>query len=101
MPVRPATPDDLEDIGALITELAQYEGLQRVVSFDLAELSRWLFGPDPAARVAAMLEDAQTVAVLAQERLADRLPAGGDAAWSHAAAAAFTRANMTSGTIDA
>jgi amino acid adenylation domain-containing protein len=33
--------------------------------------------PDyPAQRVAAMLEDAQVVAVLAQQRLADRLPAG-------------------------
>src|SRR5262249_29897801 len=33
--------------------------------------------PDyPAERLAIMLEDAQAVAVLAQERLADRLPAG-------------------------
>jgi len=36
--------------------------------------------PDyPAARVAAMLEDTQAVAVLAQQRLADRLPAGAPA----------------------
>ena len=50
--MRPATPDDLQEIGDLITELAEYEGLRDAVSFQPSELSRWLFGPDPAARVA-------------------------------------------------
>jgi GNAT superfamily N-acetyltransferase len=52
MPVRPATPADLEEIAALITELAEYEDLRDHVTFEPAALSRWLFGPDPAARVA-------------------------------------------------
>jgi GNAT superfamily N-acetyltransferase len=52
MTVRQATPDDLEDIALLITELADFERLSDAVSFERTELSRWLFGPDPAARVA-------------------------------------------------
>jgi GNAT superfamily N-acetyltransferase len=52
MTVRHATPDDLEDIALLIIELADFERLQGHVSFQRGELSRWLFGPDPAARVA-------------------------------------------------
>ena len=51
MPLRPATPDDLGQIGALITELAAYEHMADEVRFDLDELGKWLFGPDPAAYV--------------------------------------------------
>jgi GNAT superfamily N-acetyltransferase len=51
MPLRPATPDDLHQIGALITELAEYEELQDQVRFDLDDLNTWLFGTDPVAMV--------------------------------------------------
>src|ERR1035437_8745929 len=51
MPLRPATPDDLDQIGALITELADYEDLRDQVGFNLEELSTWLFGADPVAMV--------------------------------------------------
>jgi len=51
MPLRPATPDDLDQIGALITELAEYEELTDQVGFNLEDLSTWLFGADPVATV--------------------------------------------------
>jgi GNAT superfamily N-acetyltransferase len=51
MPLRPATPEDLHEIGALITELAEYEDLRDQVRFDLEDLSTWLFGADPVATV--------------------------------------------------
>src|ERR1700730_14820527 len=51
MPLRPAGPDDIGQIGALITELAEYEKLHDQVGFDIDELATWLFGPDPVAQV--------------------------------------------------
>jgi GNAT superfamily N-acetyltransferase len=51
MPLRPATPEDLDEIGALITELADYEKLRDQVRFDLEDLSTWLFGSDAVATV--------------------------------------------------
>jgi GNAT superfamily N-acetyltransferase len=52
MPVRPATPADLDEICALITELAAYERLHDEVRFDKREMGEALFGPHPAAHVA-------------------------------------------------
>lgn len=49
--IRPATPEDLPLICALIRELADYERLAHEVRFDPAELGRQLFGPRPMAEV--------------------------------------------------
>lgn len=49
--IRPATPDDLALIGALITELAIYEKLAHEVRFDPAVLRDHLFGVRPMAEV--------------------------------------------------
>lgn len=51
MPIRTATPDDLDEICALIRELAEYEQAPDEVAFDRDELGRHLFGPSPAASV--------------------------------------------------
>jgi GNAT superfamily N-acetyltransferase len=63
--VRPAHPDDLPTIGALIHALAAYERLADEVVFDEAELGRWLFGDDPAAHVLLATEEDGTVAGMA------------------------------------
>jgi GNAT superfamily N-acetyltransferase len=49
MPVRDATASDLEEICALIGELAQYERLTGEVVFDPAAIGRHLFGSDRVA----------------------------------------------------
>ena len=51
MTIREAGPDDLDAIASLIRALADYERLADEVVFDRADLDRWLFGEDPAARV--------------------------------------------------
>jgi GNAT superfamily N-acetyltransferase len=51
MAVRDAVPSDLPTIAALVRELADYEQLAHEAVFDEAEMERWLFGNDPAARV--------------------------------------------------
>ncbi|HEX9968772.1 MAG TPA: GNAT family N-acetyltransferase [Acidimicrobiales bacterium] len=51
MPVRPAVESDLNDICALVRELADYERLAHEVAFDVEDVRRHLFGPDPAASV--------------------------------------------------
>ena len=51
MPVRDAVQGDLATIASLIRELASYERLEHEVVFDDAEMGRWLFGENPAARV--------------------------------------------------
>jgi GNAT superfamily N-acetyltransferase len=51
MPVRPATPEDLDEICRLITELADYERLQDEVRFSKESMAEELFGPHPAAHV--------------------------------------------------
>lgn len=62
MPVRPATDADLDEICALIRELAVYERLEHEVVFDREEMGRHLFGPDPAAWVlVAEREDGEVV----------------------------------------
>jgi GNAT superfamily N-acetyltransferase len=49
--VRDATIDDLDDICALITELAAYERLADEVTFEREVVASHLFGPLPVARV--------------------------------------------------
>ena len=51
MPLRPATIDDLDEIIALIHELAEYERAPDEVQLDRDELARHLFGDAPAAFV--------------------------------------------------
>ena len=51
--IRPATPDDLDDIVALIRELAEYEDLVHEVELDPAEVGSHLFPSDPATTPAA------------------------------------------------
>jgi GNAT superfamily N-acetyltransferase len=57
MPVRPATPADLDEICRLITELAVYERLEHQVRFDREKMSEALFGPVPAAHVTMAYAD--------------------------------------------
>ena len=57
MPIRSATVDDARQIAALIKELAEYERLSHEVEFDDDELTRWLFGPHPAASVVLATDD--------------------------------------------
>ena len=49
--IRPATPDDLPLIAALIRELAEYERLAHEVRFDEDVLGTMLFGPRSFAEV--------------------------------------------------
>jgi len=64
--VRDAGPDDLDEICALIVELARYEELAHEVAFDRDELAGHLFGPSPAARVLiAEVTDAEDRPVVA------------------------------------
>lgn len=51
MAVREATVGDLDEIAALIRELARYERLEHEVAFDEDALRRHLFGTDPVAHV--------------------------------------------------
>lgn len=51
MSVRPATPADLPEIGALIRELAEFEQLSHEVVWEPDELEGHLFGAEPAAHV--------------------------------------------------
>ena len=58
--IRPATPDDLPAVVALIRDLAEYEKLAHAVVLSPDELRAHLFGPRPFAEV-LMAEDAGTV----------------------------------------
>ncbi len=51
MAIRDARPDDLDEIAALIRELADYERLTHEAVFNTDELRGHLFGDRPAARV--------------------------------------------------
>ena len=51
MPVRDATPDDLDEICTLIAELADFEEMADEALADREALGRHLFGPSPVARV--------------------------------------------------
>ena len=65
MPVRPATPDDLPEIAALIRELAEYEALGHEVAWTEAQLADALFGEDPSAHVVLAESDDGAVVGLA------------------------------------
>jgi GNAT superfamily N-acetyltransferase len=60
--VRDAAPDDLDEICALVDELAEYERLTHEVTYDRADVARHLFGEDPAARVLIAETDTGEVA---------------------------------------
>ncbi|MCU4183950.1 GNAT family N-acetyltransferase [Acidiferrimicrobium sp. IK] len=51
MPVRNATEDDLDEICAMVKELADFEESGDEVDLDPEDLRRHVFGPDPAAHV--------------------------------------------------
>jgi GNAT superfamily N-acetyltransferase len=65
VPIRDAIPDDLDEICALIDELAAYERLEHEVVYDRQVLAAHLFGPQPAARVALSVTDDGDVAGMA------------------------------------
>jgi GNAT superfamily N-acetyltransferase len=65
VPVRPAEPADLDAIAALIRELAAYEHMSDDVVWELDDLRRELFGPDPAAQVLLAESDDGSVAGMA------------------------------------
>ncbi len=65
MPIRPAEPSDLPEIAALIRELAEYEEMTDEVVWELPQLERELFGPDPAAHVLLAVADDDAVAGMA------------------------------------
>ena len=56
MPLRPATIDDLDEVIALIRDLAEYEQAADEVELDRDELAGHLFGPSPAASVVLAVE---------------------------------------------
>jgi GNAT superfamily N-acetyltransferase len=62
MPVRDATERDLDEIVALITELADYEDLRDDVVLDRDTVGGHLFGPEPAAHVLVAETDTGEVA---------------------------------------
>jgi GNAT superfamily N-acetyltransferase len=51
MPVRDATPDDLDEIVTMVRELAAYEREPDAVVLHPDEFARYVFGPDAVARV--------------------------------------------------
>jgi GNAT superfamily N-acetyltransferase len=57
MALRPATIDDLDEIIALINDLAEYERAPEEVVLDRDVLARHLFGDDPAAGVTLAIDD--------------------------------------------
>jgi GNAT superfamily N-acetyltransferase len=57
MALRPATRDDLDEIAALVNELAAYEEAPDDVTFEIATLDHHLFGPAPAAHVVMAIDD--------------------------------------------
>ena len=57
MAIRPAQPDDLGEICALIRELAGYEELAHEVELDEAEVGRWLFDEQVASVLIAETDD--------------------------------------------
>jgi GNAT superfamily N-acetyltransferase len=59
--IRDATVDDLDEILALVRELAEYEREAGAVEFERDEFARHLFGPNPVAR--ALIVEANTQVV--------------------------------------
>lgn len=62
MPIREATPADLDQIGALIRELAEYEDMSDEVEWELDQLRDALFGPDAVTGVLIAETEAGEVA---------------------------------------
>jgi GNAT superfamily N-acetyltransferase len=67
MPVRDATPDDLDDICAMIRELADFERAPGEVAFVREDVAGHLFGPVPAVHALIAEEEGKegTVAGMA------------------------------------
>src|SRR5438876_7954241 len=65
MPIRDARPEDVDEICALITALAEYEELSDEVVFDPADMRRHLFEADPPAARVLIAETSGTPAVVA------------------------------------
>jgi GNAT superfamily N-acetyltransferase len=65
VPIRDARPEDLDEICALVVELAEYERAPDEVTFDRDEVARHLFGPDPAAHVLMAEDDTGSVVGMA------------------------------------
>jgi GNAT superfamily N-acetyltransferase len=65
VPIRDAVADDLDEICALIVELAEYEEAAHEVAFDRDEVARHLFGTDPMAWVLMADTDRGEVAGMA------------------------------------
>ena len=57
MVLRAATIDDIDEIAALIRELAEYERAPEEATFSVDDLAHHLFGPDPAASVVIAVDD--------------------------------------------
>jgi GNAT superfamily N-acetyltransferase len=57
MSLRPATIDDLDEIIALINDLAEYERAPEEVVLERGVLAEHLFGADPAAQVVLAVDD--------------------------------------------
>jgi GNAT superfamily N-acetyltransferase len=57
MSLRPATIDDLDEIIALINDLAEYERAPEEVVLERDVLAEHLFGADPAAQVVLAVDD--------------------------------------------
>src|SRR5580698_8320285 len=62
--IRPACPDDVPTVLALIRALARYEKLEHQVVGTEADLREHLFGPQPRAEV-ALVEDGGEIAAFA------------------------------------
>jgi GNAT superfamily N-acetyltransferase len=62
VPIRPAVEAALDEICALIRELAEYERAASEVVFDVEDVRRNLFGPTPAASVLVAETDEGDVA---------------------------------------
>jgi GNAT superfamily N-acetyltransferase len=65
VPIRDAVAGDLRHVAALIRALAEYEHLSHEVTFDEAELGRWLFGPGAPAHATLATEGDDEVVGLA------------------------------------
>lgn len=65
MAIRDAVPSDIDEIGALIHELAAFEKLAHEVTWERDQLERELFGDAPAARVLIAEVDGNGVAGMA------------------------------------
>lgn len=57
MTIRAATPDDVDDICALIIGLAEYEKLAHEVVWHRNDIERNLFGTEPVAKVDLAIDD--------------------------------------------